>query len=625
MAKYFSLVVLCSLVMWSGQIVFAQEVSTPEMTVVRITVAAHDQTLFDGEISVAACDSDGPGDGALATTGYCAVNQLGLAEAWSWWESDAFLDSLSGFTSDYGQNWYWSWFSNLTLGQTALNKHLLAQGEHLLITYNTYPLRLSADSLSPAVGTSVRFTGDRFGYDSAWNPVWLPAAGGSLTVGALSYGLSEAGLYDLSISSEASTTAYITLAGYVQSPSVTLVPVASAVPEPAPVVEPEVTTRTGGESSDESFQESEFDLNKAVSFITSFQKGDGSFGDDRYTDWAMIALAAARTKVSAAQEAFELGSEYLLRDQLSKNARLTDYERRALALMAARINPYDGTPVNYIEAILDGFDGEQFGDPDQENDDVFALLVLLKAGYGEDDEVIQALISHLLAKQEGSGEWFGIDLTAAALQALESLRGDNEVLQAITRGRDYLASQQRGDGSFGNPFSESWVMQALGSGDWLSDMSGVLAAAQEPDGGVLAQEESDENRLWSTAYAIPAHLRKSWPAIMKAFKKPVVEKEDDKEEERDEDVKEDAAPIADVQVPAPLVLGAFYEETAELPVPRGDSEEQPEGEEVSSLGYVAAIEDGAGERGQSFSRRLVLILASLAISGGLVLRWRIRA
>ena len=60
---------------------------------------------------------------------------------------------------------------------------------------------------------------------------------------------------------------------------------------------------------------------------------------------------------------------------------VTDYERHAMALMTLGINPYNGTSVNYIQKIVDSFDGNQIGDPSLINDDVFAIFPLVKSGY----------------------------------------------------------------------------------------------------------------------------------------------------------------------------------------------------------------------------------------------------
>jgi hypothetical protein len=68
-----------------------------------------------------------------------------------------------------------------------------------------------------------------------------------------------------------------------------------------------------------------------------------------------------------------------------------------MAIMSLNINPYQGTETNYIEKIIDSFDGNQFGDSSLYNDDVFALLVLLKAGYKYNDEIIKNVV-RLLGK-----------------------------------------------------------------------------------------------------------------------------------------------------------------------------------------------------------------------------------
>ena len=53
----------------------------------------------------------------------------------------------------------------------------------------------------------------------------------------------------------------------------------------------------------------------------------------------------------------------------------------------------------------------------------------------------------------------------------------------------------------------TWVKNGKNGNDYL-------AINQNPDGGVLASSESQQNRIWATSYAIPAVLGKTWNTIM---------------------------------------------------------------------------------------------------------------
>lgn len=565
----------CTLILASMSFsAYGQEL--PSSTSVRVTAVAGTQTLLDSEVTVAACDSDGAG--LMLITGYCAVRQLGLADNWSWWGSDAFLDALSGYASDYTQNWYWAWFSDLLLGQAALNKHELVSGEHLLLTYNTLPLRLVASSSTPVIGDVVRLHVEQFGYDAAWSPIWSPAASTTLFINGVVYFPDEQGVYDLSILDESPLLLHAQKSGFVESPQLIITPLPNV--SPAPVVAPDQSSDGGSRSVEVApVVPDEFYLDTAVHFLINFQKGDGSFGDDRYTDWATIALASAKGAGGAA-EALSKAREYLRSDVLSRSARLTDYERRALALMAARVNPYDGAETNYIEAIIDGFDGEQFGEPGQDNDDIFALLVLLRAGYSHEDEMVRAAVASLLKRQKTEGDWVGIDLTAAALQVLPLVDDIAGVSEAISRAQAYLAAQQGANSDFGNAFSLSWVMQLDDvPGVKRNDMIAALADYQGEDGGVLTEADGDENRLWATAYAIPGFLGKSWPEIVKSFGRVVSEEsevvDEDKGVAKETAHQNEIDPVLREEVeiralPTPAVLGEYIEVASEIDESRNE-------------------------------------------------------
>src|SRR3990167_7320972 len=58
---------------------------------------------------------------------------------------------------------------------------------------------------------------------------------------------------------------------------------------------------------------------------------------------------------------------------------------------------------------------------------------LIKTGYGAGDESIASTVAFILSKQSPDGSWDGVDLTAAAIQALTSLRSIPGVAAAIER------------------------------------------------------------------------------------------------------------------------------------------------------------------------------------------------
>ncbi len=267
-----------------------------------------------------------------------------------------------------------------------------------------------------------------------------------------------------------------------------------------------------------------FDAAAALQFLAHMQEDDGSFGPDVFTDWAGIALSSGSTEKTARDAV----RTYLKNDKATFS-NLTDYERRAMVIMALGINPYNGMQTDLIAKIISYFDGIQMGEVSLVNDDIFALIPLTRAGFDEDDQIIKKTIAFVLKEQKGNGSWEGsVDLTAAAIQALVPYKNVSGVEKALIDATEYLRSAQKADGGFGDSFATSWVLQAIRAlGDNATDWkkNGItpveyLATQQETDGGVGAQDDPKETRIWATAYAIPGVLGKTWNQIMTSFKTP---------------------------------------------------------------------------------------------------------
>jgi hypothetical protein len=257
---------------------------------------------------------------------------------------------------------------------------------------------------------------------------------------------------------------------------------------------------------------------QALAFLASNQKPNGSFGDMLYTDWAAIAISGAGSQAQSLRGKI---FDYLKNNPYQSNT-LTDNERHAMALMSLGINPYSDTGTDYIKKITNSFDGTQFGDSSLYNDDIFAIIVLSKAGFTSNDEIIKKDVSFIISKQQGDGSWGSVDMTGAGIQALRSFSDLSGVSQSITLAESYLVNSQDGGGGFGNSSSTSWAMQALSMNGGLSSKvtsaDKYLAQLQDKDGG-LDSTGSLENRIWSTSYAIPASLHVSWNSILQSFLK----------------------------------------------------------------------------------------------------------
>ena len=280
----------------------------------------------------------------------------------------------------------------------------------------------------------------------------------------------------------------------------------------------------GGSSSGSIKPLTQFDVLKAVSFLSLQQNGDGSFANVLISDWTAVALAT-----SDSNETKTKLSNYLL-SAPPAGSNVTDYERRAMALLSLGINPYSGTSTDYITPIVDAFDGTQIGELFP-HDDIFAIFPLLHAGYSVNDEIIQKVTAYIVSKQSANGSWGDPDSTAAAVQALSLINSQPGVSDALSKAKIYLQGQQQSNGGFGNSFSTSWVIQAivaLGETPASWTLNGktpidYLAELQQPDGGVDLTNNGVNNRTWATAYAIAAISEKSWSEIMQSVSKPSIQ------------------------------------------------------------------------------------------------------
>lgn len=356
----------------------------------------------------------------------------------------------------------------------------------------------SSDSWTPAVGLTMRILqGDPFGSPT----IIFSAATG--VGGAATFTINTAGSYTAGLAEDF----------YFPNAEIT----AGATPQPA-------STPTGGSL----LARPEFDIPLAISYLAGGQRADGSFPSALLSDWAAIALSGGGA--SDARE--KLRGFFALNPPALES--VTDHERHAMALLALGVNPYSAGGIDYILHIVNAFDQTQVGDPALVNDDIFALIPLMHAGYGANDEIIRKVAVFILSKQSANGSWEGsVDMTAAAIQALAPLDSLPNVTTALSSARDYLHTMQQADGGFGsgksNVFSTSWAIQAVYAlGDGISNWTkntfspiDYLSAQQDKDGSVPKSEGGISSRIWATAYAIPAAERKDWSSLLSSFPIPV--------------------------------------------------------------------------------------------------------
>jgi len=255
-----------------------------------------------------------------------------------------------------------------------------------------------------------------------------------------------------------------------------------------------------------------FDIETAVGFLLSVQNEDGGFNANLYTDWAVIGLASVNEINNSLKDSVK---------NSSVSSDLYDKLRKAMALMALDLDPQEDYTENLLEEILSEFDGQQFGDPYYFNDDIFALIVLQNFGFDEGDEEVSKTIDFIISKQSGSGSWEGIDLTAAAIQALVEFDDYDEVSSAVSKAENFIKNRQNPNGGWSNVYSTAWAMMAMSAlshdfDDWRGNPLEYLGELQNEDGGLL-KNDSENNRIWSTSYSIASASGKTWIEILNDF------------------------------------------------------------------------------------------------------------
>ncbi|NUM25733.1 MAG: DUF4430 domain-containing protein [Candidatus Buchananbacteria bacterium] len=211
----------------------------------------------------------------------------------------------------------------------------------------------------------------------------------------------------------------------------------------------------------------------------------------------------------------------------------TDYAKTILALAALGKDPSTFGNVDYVAALEDTFDGTQIGDVNLLNDDMWGILALASVGK-KTSAAVTATKTYLLSKQNSDGGWSysagaGSDTndTAAAVIALieAGVGANNEV---ITKALAYIKSAQNSDGGVGyqpgngsDAGSDAWTISALikagvnPSGWTKNNISPIqhLESLQDEDGGYwwVTEGTSEWNNKAMTAYAVIALSGATYP------------------------------------------------------------------------------------------------------------------
>jgi len=516
---------------------------------ISLRVEGQDRTFVDVGLSLPeSCDVADSSTTTLRTfsgdKAICALEQAkraGLLDAYQVtdWGFGYSLDSINDAANTPDWSRLWTIRVNNVSAPTGIDGVSLAPGDELLLAYGPWPL----EPLETRLSSSTAILGESSMIDAyAWNDIgnqfekfiatttfrlggeffeaatgtlsWTPAATGTIEVYAEAPGKARSRRLSLTvIEAVASST-----------------PDAQATGTP-PVHDPVNNSAPGGGGTVITHQT--IDVAKAVNFLISNQLPDGSISGDRVvSDWSALAFKAAGTSANlGAKDALK---NFLLAD--NPGTKTTDYERRAMALMALGVNPYTaGT--DYIGKITSVFDGRQIGDVAYFNDDIFGLLLLYAAGYSNADEIVVKTVGFTLSNQQANGSWGGVDLTAAAVQILVQAKSqagltqelESRISETLLKAKTYLRDSQSNTGQIGdNSMSTSWAIQAINAlgespMDWENNYHNpddFLASKQSADGGLEETTLPNNIRLWSTAYAITAATGKTWSALLMNFSRP---------------------------------------------------------------------------------------------------------
>ena len=506
---------------------------TPSPVQIELAIETQHSTLFRASITVTAC-APSP-DSLMTVSGYCAIEQSGIDAEWSWYGSDAFIDTIGGVGNDYVAGAYWNWFSDLSYGMTSLNAHTLHPGESLIVTIGRMPLRI--EPAEPALaGSTTTLAVSQFGFDSNFEPVWQPAASSTVHIGEDSYLTNENGTVSFVPATSGALNVTATKEGFLEAVAFSL-SVDDATEEPV--------TEDAGDGGNRPTPADP--VASALRFLRTHQRPDGSFASPLLSDWAAIAFASANTQAKSLKQYLALSPGTL--------ETATDFERRAMALSALNINPQQE-----IEEIVAHFDGTQVGEESLINDDIFALIALLHGGYDSSDGIVTSLATSLVRAQQPNGAWASTDLTAASIQALAPLSSIPDVSSSVAKARDYLASRVEPSGCLGNSFTTSWSVMAIyalneSPDAWVSPTGATplscLRSLQDEDGG-FEESASIDMRVWATAYAVPALSGQTWDQVLRTFKKPAAASVRTPDPVVDEVIPEEEA-VAVVPAPAELL------------------------------------------------------------------------
>jgi hypothetical protein len=271
-------------------------------------------------------------------------------------------------------------------------------------------------------------------------------------------------------------------------------------------------------------------VDNGIGYLASQQQASGAVaGSPGTTAWAVRAYAAAHLNPGTIKAAGGQSlTDYLAAHTAEPafgSATVSDWERDALAVLDAGLNPAGFGGHDYLAAIKGFAANHQLGSDTLVSDDYFGVVALARAG-ATGSELSDSL-AFVLAHQhvDGGFGWSAdatatsdVDDTAAALMALAAAKQAGLAVSAssITDARAYLLAHQNPDGGFmsdpayntsSSVGSTSWALLALaalgeGNSAPATAAQGYLRTTQQSDGAYLGFTQTDDT--YNTANAVLA-------------------------------------------------------------------------------------------------------------------------
>lgn len=520
-------------------------------TTVRLRLETYDATLYNNDFVVTACPSSEAGD-EYTLNAWCAVEQLAENLGWtisaSWGEFGIYLSQINQYDgSDF--NW-WSWYSELDMGITSLNSHILAENENLLLAYGINPMKTSVDNYTPQVGETI--TLNNLDQDfTAWPPTWTVNTPSSTFVINDEEIFDVDGIFELEITTTTAYEVYGKKAGYLDSNTIIIEPTYSTSTPPAE--EDNSNEDSGNQNnlgggggytpppapetiSDQTIQEA---VDKILAYLESQQAEDGKILDGGITDWSILSFGAnnqyAEDIASVSSTLLEYAESYNFTDSSDLNL-CAAYPRHILALLATGTATDDANITSLTSKIQTECISENLYGLNGINDDIFALISMLALDYTLDDAVVSTTYHTILDDQTDSGAftwdgWAGADITGAAINTLTYAQEKNlNVEQSIlNNAKQYLKDNQLDDGGWtgsgitSDVLTTSWALMginALGEtqDDWFTGDNKnpwhVLINNLNNNGYYESAWSPGAVDWFATKHAVPALLGKSWPIIL---------------------------------------------------------------------------------------------------------------